>query len=100
MRCMARSRAVFCLMVLAAAFAAAALPARAQMCTAAVNDCETQAATEAQRCAFQCQRYDTICADRCDDTHDVIVRYCWIKRSLCKASEESQSFIKAVRENK
>jgi len=100
MRCMARSRAVLYLMALAGAFATAAPPAHAQMCTPAINECETQAATEAQRCAVQCQRYDTICADRCDDTHDVIVRYCWIKQALCKATAESNAFVKITSQRK
>jgi hypothetical protein len=94
MRRMMRSRAMLGLVVLAGAFATAP-PARAQMCAPAVNDCETQANVEARRCSFQCQRYDTICADRCDDTYDTVVRYCWIKAAFCKASEQSQAVVKA-----
>ena len=74
--------------------------ARAQMCTPAIKDCESQADAEAQHCTTQCTRYDTICTDRCDDTHDVIVHYCWIKQALCKAAEESHGFVKATRERK
>src|SRR5262249_3839259 len=69
-------------------------PAHAQMCTPAIRDCERQADAEAQRCALQCNRYDTICADRCDDTHDVVVHYCWIKQALCKAAEQSDGVVR------
>jgi hypothetical protein len=99
MRRKAWSRAVLGLLALASALATAMPPARAQqMCTPAIKDCESEADAEAQRCASQCQRYDTICADRCDDTHDIIVRYCWIKRALCKAPDESKGPVKASSE--
>lgn len=101
MRRRAWSRAMLGLVVFACALATAMPSARVQqMCTPANRDCESQADVEAQRCAVQCQRYDTICADRCDDTHDVIVRYCWIKQALCKASEESKGLVKASSERK
>jgi hypothetical protein len=70
------------------------------MCTPAVKDCESDAHAEAQRCALQCARYDTVCSDRCDDTQDVVVHYCWIKAALCKATEESQGFVRASSERK
>jgi len=56
--------------------------------------CEGQADAEQQRCVRTCARYDDVCTDRCDDTHDIIVRYCWIKAGLCKASEEGSGFRK------
>ena len=89
------SRAMLGPVMIAGALALAIPAAQAQMCTPALKDCESQADADAQRCTFQCQRYDNICTDRCDDTHDTIVRYCWIKTALCKASRESQGFTKA-----
>jgi hypothetical protein len=89
------SHAVLGLMALAGAFAVATPSAHSQMCVPAIKDCESQADAEAQRCSLQCTRYDTICTDRCDDTHDIVVHYCWIKQGLCKAAEESQGFVKA-----
>jgi hypothetical protein len=74
--------------------------ARAQMCTPAIKDCESQADAEARHCTMQCTRYDTICTDRCDDTHDIVVRYCWIKQALCKAAEESHGFVNPTSERK
>jgi hypothetical protein len=102
MRRRAWSRAVLGLVALAGAVAAPMPPAQAQaqMCTPAIKDCESQADADAQRCTFQCQRYDTICTDRCDDTHDIIVRYCWIKQALCKAPEESEAFVKTTSQRK
>ena len=100
MRRRAWSRAVLGLIAIGVAFAAATPPAYAQMCTPAIKDCEGKADAEAQRCSVQCKRYDTICTDRCDDTHDIVVRYCWIRQALCKAAEESQGFVKASSERK
>jgi hypothetical protein len=100
MRRRAWSRTVFCPMVLAGALALITPSSHAQMCTPAVKDCESQADAEAARCALQCTRYDTICADRCDDTHDVIVHYCWIKAALCKTADGGQSYVKALSERK
>ena len=99
MRRRAWSRVVLGLFALGIVFAATT-PSEAQMCTPANKDCERQADTEAQRCTLQCTRYDTICVDRCDDTHDVVVHYCWIKAALCKATEESQGFVRASSERK
>lgn len=100
MRRMAWSRAMLGLVVIAGAFAITMPPALAQMCSAAIKDCERQADAEAQRCTFQCQRYDTICADRCDDNHDTFVRYCWIRQALCKSSAASESPVKSSSEHK
>lgn len=100
MRRRARSRAVLGLIAIGVAFTAAAPPACAQMCTPAVKDCEGQADAEAQRCSQQCTRYDTICTDRCDDTHDIVVHYCWIRQALCKAAKEFDGFVKASSERK
>src|SRR5262245_58727411 len=86
MRCAAWSRTMLGLTVLVGALIAATPPARSQMCTPAIKDCERQADAEAQRCSFTCRRYDTECVDRCDDTLDVIVRYCRIKALLCSAA--------------
>jgi hypothetical protein len=94
------SRAVLGLMAIGIALAVTTPATHAQMCTPAVKDCERQADAEADRCALKCTRYDTICADRCDDTHDIIVHYCWIKAALCKATEESRGFVRASSERK
>jgi hypothetical protein len=94
------SCAVLGLTVLAGAWALATPLAQAQMCTPAIKDCESEAHAEAQRCALQCPRYDTICSDRCDDTHDIVVRYCWIKSQLCKAAEQPQGFVRTSSERK
>lgn len=88
------SRTMLGLAVVAAVVVAATPPARSQMCTPAIKDCERQADADAQRCSVQCARYDSVCIDRCDDTLDVIVRYCRIKAALCKAAEESD-YVKA-----
>lgn len=95
MRRRAFSRAVLGLLALAGAFAVATPSAHSQMCAPVNGDCESDAHAEAQRCVLQCARYDTICADRCDDTHDITVHYCWIKAALCKAAERSHGFVKA-----
>lgn len=100
MRRRARSGAVLGLIAIGVAFAAATPSADAQMCTPAIKDCENQADAEAQRCSLQCTRYDTICTDRCDDTHDTIVHYCWIKQALCKAAKEFDGLVKASSERK
>ena len=100
MRRRAWSRAVLGLIVIGVAFAAATPSAYAQMCTPAIKDCEGQADAEAQRCSLQCTRYDTICTDRCDDTHDIVVHYCWIKQALCKAAEESHGFVNPASQRK
>ncbi len=88
-------RAVFGMMAIGIAFVVTTPSIHAQMCTPAIKDCESQADAEAQRCSLQCTRYDTICVDRCDDTHDVLVHYCWIKTALCKAAEGGQGYLKA-----
>jgi hypothetical protein len=100
MRRRAWSRTAFGPVVLAGALALITSSSYAQMCTPAVKDCESDAHAEAQRCALQCQRYDTVCSDRCDDTHDIVVHYCWIKSALCKATEESRGFVRASSERK
>jgi hypothetical protein len=100
MRRRAKSRTVLRLIVLAGALALLTSSSHAQMCTPAIKDCESQADAEANRCALRCTRYDTICADRCDDTHDITVHYCWIKSALCKATDESQGFVRAASERK
>ncbi len=78
------------------AIATTAPVARAEMCTPAIKDCESQADAYAERCTLQCARFDTICADRCDDTHDVTVHYCWIKAALCKAADRGHGYAKAL----
>jgi hypothetical protein len=100
MRRRAKSRTVLDLIVLAGALALLTSSSYAQMCTPASKDCESDAQVEAQRCLLQCPRYDTVCIDRCDDTQDVVVRYCWIKAALCKATEESRGFVRASSEHK
>lgn len=100
MRRRIRSCATPGLIALGIAFAAATPAARAQMCTPAIKDCESQADAEAQQCTLRCTRYDTICTDRCDDTHDIIVHYCWIKQALCRAVEESSGLVKATSQRK
>ena len=92
MRCAAWSRTMLGLAVLTGALVVATPPALSQMCTTPIKDCEGQADAEAKRCLVQCTRYDTICADRCDDTLDIVVRYCRIKAALCKAAE-GQSYV-------
>src|SRR5262249_47891783 len=84
------------LVSLVGAVATAPPSAHAQMCTPAIKNCEGDANAEAQRCVLQCKRYDDACTDRCDDTHDIVVRYCWIKAALCKTTEESQVIVKAA----
>jgi hypothetical protein len=100
MRRSAWSRVMLAAMAIGFAAAATTGSARAQMCTPAIKDCESQADAEAERCARQCTRYDTVCADRCDDTHEIIVRYCWIKAGLCKAADAGQGYVKALSERK
>jgi len=100
MRRIALFRAVLGLIAIGGAIAITAPAARAQMCTPVIKDCESQADAEAQRCTMQCTRYDTICTDRCDDTHDIVVRYCWIRQALCKAAEESHGFVNRASERK
>ena len=93
MRHISSFRPVLGLIAFGIALVALTSAADAQMCTSAIKDCETQADAEARRCTLQCTRYDTICADRCDDTHDIVVHYCWIKQALCKAAEESHGLV-------
>ena len=100
MRRLLWSRAMLGLVVFAGAAAVTMPPARAQMCSPAIPDCENQADTEARRCAIQCSRYDTICADRCDDTRDISVRYCWIRRDLCKVSIGSGGIVRTWSERR
>jgi hypothetical protein len=94
------SRVVVGLLAISIALAVTTPSTEAQMCTPATKDCESQADAEAARCVLQCTRYDTICADRCDDTHDVIVHYCWIKSALCKAADGGQGYVKVLSERK
>jgi len=97
------SRAALGLFVMACGLALAARPAPGQMCTPAspaITDCERQADAEARQCVMQCTRYDTICSDRCDDTHDTVVRYCWIKAALCRVSEASQGLVSGPSQRK
>jgi hypothetical protein len=100
MRCKPLSHAMLGLIAIGGAITIVTPAARAQMCTPAIKDCESQADAEARHCTMQCTRYDTICTDRCDDTHDIIVRYCWIKQALCKAAEESHGFVNPTSERK
>ncbi len=100
MRPRAWSHAMLLAMAIGIAVAATTAAARAQMCTPAIKDCESQADAEAERCTLQCPRYDTICVDRCDDTHDTVVRYCWIKAGLCKAADAGQGYVKPLSERK
>jgi hypothetical protein len=97
------ARAVLGLIVIAGGLALAARSAPAQMCTPlmpAIPDCERQADADARQCFMQCTRYDTICSDRCDDTHDTVVRYCWIKAALCRVSQDSQGLVRASNQRK
>ena len=94
------SAGILGLFALAGVLAAGATASRAEMCTPAIKDCENQANAEALRCAVQCARYDNICTDRCDDTHDISVRYCWIKSGLCRAVVQSQGDVKDFNEHK
>ena len=100
MRRRAWSRAALGLIAIGVIFAVMTPLARAQMCTPAIKDCESRADVEAERCAHQCTRYHTVCADRCDDTHDIIVRYCWIKAALCKAADAGPGSVKPLGERK
>jgi hypothetical protein len=100
MRHISLFRAVLGLIVVGGAITIATPAAHAQMCTPAIKDCEGQADAEARRCTMQCTRYDTICTDRCDDTHDIIIHYCWIKQALCKAAEESHGIVNPASQRK
>jgi len=69
--------------------------ARPQSCAPARVTCERDADVEMQRCSVRCTRYDTVCLDRCDDAHDIVVRYCRIRADLCRSSEDARDFLKA-----
>jgi hypothetical protein len=60
------------------------------ICRSSSSTCEHDADDKLELCTSRCARYDSACADFCDDTHDTAVRYCWITKTVCAEIERSK----------